>query len=293
MNAAAQHSARPRGNAAELARGTWIVLRAELWRLVRSRAAWAVLLIVMAAAAIRAASSAHGLVAERASLVSGGAWPALADGWRVGLVLGALVLAAGGARALAADLEQGLARLALVRSASRGALLLGRAALGPICVLALWAGSGLAACAAAAALHGFGPLVDEGYTLLRAEEAFRELRLAALAVLPALLATWILGLCIGALAPSAAGAVAAALGLLLAFDLLKGDLLGPAAEWIFAAHAPTLLDSSAFRGLGELLRGYSDAPATGERLRAALLVPLPQALALLALARLALARRRL
>ncbi len=290
---AADPSPRPRAPLAELARGTWIVLRAELWRLAHSRVAWSLVALVALAAAARSAQSAHDLARARPSLVSGAAWPALADGWRVGLVLAALVLVAGGARALAADLESGLARLALTRSASRGALLLGRALLGPIGVLALWTASGLGALAAAGALAPFGPLVDEGYTLLEAREAFGELRLAALAVWPALLATWMLGLAVGSVAPTAAGAVAAALGLWLGFDLLKGDLLGAHAEWIFAAHAPTLLDGSAFRGLGELLRGFSDAPPTDEALRAALIVPLPQAAALLAAALAVLARRRL
>lgn len=284
---------RPRGTPGDLARGTAIVLRAELWRLLHSRVAWSLLALVALASAARSATSALELSSARPSLTSGGAWPALADGWRVGLVLAALVLVAGGARALAADLESGLARLALTRSASRGALLLGRALLGPIAVAALWGASGLAALAAAGTLAPFGPLVDEGYTLLEAAEALGELRLAALAVWPALLATWILGLLVGAIAPTAAGAVAAALGLWLGFDLLKGDLLGAHGEWIFAAHAPTLLDGSAFRGLGELLRGFSDAPPTDAALRAALIVPLPQALALLAAALTVLARRRL
>lgn len=277
----------------ELARGTWIVLRAETWRSLRSRLAWITWSLVTLLAAAQAASSALSTAAQRPSLASGGAWSCWADGWRVGLALGALVLVAGGARALAGDLEQGLVRLAVTRCVSRPALILGRALLGPLHALALWLGSGLGAGAAAGGWLDFGPLVDEGYLLLAASEAFGELRLAALAVLPALVATWVLGLFVGTLARSAAGAVAAALGLWLAFDLFKTALLGRDVDWVFAAHAPTLLDTSPFRGLGDLLRGFSDAPATDETLRAALLVPLPQALALCAGALAVLARRRL
>lgn len=273
--------------------GVRLVLGAELWRLGRSRAAWVLALGVALASAARARGSGLLTLAERGSLSSGGAWAPLADGWRVGLVLAALVLVAGGARSLAADIEQGLVRLALVRSAGRGALLLARTLLAPVCALALWLAAGLGAWLGAAIGLDFGPLVDEGYTLLGADEARRELQLAVLAVLPALGACWILGLAVGVLAPSAASAVAAALGVWLAFDLLKGPLLGRDADWVFAAHAPTLLDSSPLRGLGELLRGFSDAPATDEGLRAALLVPWPQAGVLLVLALVVFARRRL
>jgi ABC-type transport system involved in multi-copper enzyme maturation permease subunit len=277
----------------ELLHGVRIVLRAEVWRLLRSRTGWGLTLGVLLLSGARAYSSVLVTLAQRPSLSSGGAWACWADGWRVGLVLAALVLVAGGARSLAADLEQGLVRLALVRSASRSAVLLGRALLAPLCVLALWAASGLGSFFGAALGLDFGPLVDEGYTLLTSSEALADLRLAALAVLPALLASWVLGLTIGAISRSAAGAVAAALGLWLSFDLFKNTLFGRGAEWVFAAHVPTLLDTSPFRGLSELLRGFSDAPSTDATLRAALLVPLPQALLLLAIAWITLTRRRL
>ena len=273
--------------------GTWIVFAAEAWRLVRSRTGHAMLLGVLVASAARAWASTLVTIAERPSLTSGGAWACAVDGWRVGLVLAGLVLVAGGARALAADLEQGLVRLALVRSASRSAVFLGRACLAPIAALALWAAAAVGAFAAAGLGLDFGDVVDEGYTLLTADEAWIEVRLAGLVVLPALMASWVLGLLVGALARSAAGAVAAALGLWLAFDLFKGALFGQAADWVFATHAPTLLDTSPFRGLGELLRGFSDAPATDATLRAALFVPLPEALLIVVLGCCVLARRRL
>jgi len=274
------------------------VARAEWGRLLCLRATWLVLLLLAAVSRLRAWVSVSAVAAERVGaggedpVSSGLGWAPLVDGWRTGLVLGALVLVAVSARSLAGDHEAGVLRLALTRSAPRGALVWGRLLLSPLLVLATVAATGLAAFAVAGANGDFGPFVEDGYEIFAAEELRAELARSVVAILPALLATYAFGLFVSSLAPGATVAVTAALGVFLAFDLFK-DTLGRAGDWVFAKHVPTLADSSAWDELQKVVRGFSDAVLSERLFRIGLVAPLPSILLLGLLASLVLSRRRL
>lgn len=276
--------------------GTLAVFRAELARLVRVRSTWAVALLLALLSAARAFVAVGATVAERGGATdpvsSGTAWAPWIDGWRAGLVVGGLVLVAFGARTLAGDREAGVLRLAVTRSASRGALVWGRLLLAPLLVVAVVALTGAAAWAVARGAGDFGPLVEDGYEILTAEELSGEVRRGVLAVLPALVALFSFGLLVSSVAGSAAVAVPLALGAFLAFDLFK-DALGDARYFVFAAHAPTLADSSAWSELPGLTRGFSDAGFPDPLVRAGLVAPWPATLVCALAASLVLSRRRL
>lgn len=109
-----------------------------------------------------------------------------------------------------------------------------------------------------------------------------------------MLSAWAFGLLVGACSRSAAGAVATSLGLLLAFDVLK-ESIGPTARFLFAYHAPTLVDSkeAGLLGVSQLARGYSDGGVSEGMLRAAHILPWPQTLVLVILAAVVVQRRSL
>ena len=81
-------------------------------------------------------------------------------------------------------------------------------------------------------------------------------------------------------------------GVFLAFDLFK-EGLGEARAYVFAAHAPTLSDTSAWSELPGFARGYSDAVFPEALERVGHLVPWPAAALFVAGAWWVLARRRL
>lgn len=282
----------------------WLAsFRAERHRVLRSRACRWLAAVLVAVPALRvwtmhvldARARAEAVLAGRsaASAVSSGAgWAPLVDGWRAGLVLGALLLLVHGLRSVAADREQGLLRLACVQGVSRGGLVAGRALLSVLLVLAVVAATGLGALAATSALFDLGPLVEDGFPLASAAELRADLLLAVALALPALLATHAFGVCLSGLSRTAAGALVAGLVLFLGFDLFQ-DSLGTAGPWVFAAYAPTLVDGSALAEMSGLARGYSDAGFPDELVRKNLLLPWPQALLFLLAAGLAVSRRRL
>ncbi|MFT5050017.1 MAG: hypothetical protein ACI8QZ_001410 [Chlamydiales bacterium] len=274
-------------------RGSWLILRAELARLLWSRSTWATGLVLAALSALRAmASVAAAAGPAGASVSSGRAWAPLADGWRAGLVLGVLVLLTFSARSIAGDRETGVLRLAITRSATRGAVLWGRLMLAPILIVAIVSVTGLAAGLVALRAGDYGPLVEDGYELLSASELREEFTRGLLASLPALWATFAFGLLISCMARSATGAVAGALGAFLAFDLFK-DALGQARFFVFASYVPTLADSSPWAELTGVARGFSDAGFSDTLLRSAALMPGPEALAMAGLGVLILSRRSL
>jgi len=274
-------------------KGSWLILRAELARLVWTRSTWVTGLLLAALSALRAlASVAASAGPGGASVSSGHAWAPLADGWRAGLVLGVLVLLTYSARSIAGDRETGVLRLAITRSATRGAVIWGRLMLAPIMIVAIVTLTGLSAATVALRAGDFGPLVEDGYELLSASELREEFTLGLLASLPGLWATFALGLLISCMARSATGAVAGALGTFLAFDLFK-DALGDARFAVFASYVPTLADSSPWGELTGVARGFSDAGFSDALLRSALTVPAPEALLLAGLGWLVLIRRSL
>jgi hypothetical protein len=283
-------------------RGTVRVLSAELYRLATTRATYVAALFLFLVPVLRVWAAELGERAARLEAASRGSallgleegrgWAPLVEGWRAGMALGGLLLLIHGARSIAGDRESGLLRLATTRTASRGALVLGRALLGPVLVLSLVVLSGLGAWLASWYWFDFGPLVEDGYTILEASEVQAELRLAVLAALPALLAVHAFGLFISAASRSATGAVAVAVAMLLAFDLLK-DAVGEARYWVFASFAPSFVDGSAMKEMAGIARGYSDAGYPAALLRMNFLLPWPELLLLVTLTGLVLSRRRL
>ncbi|MEX1026060.1 MAG: hypothetical protein WD226_13380 [Planctomycetota bacterium] len=274
-----------------------LVLRAELERLARSRAAWALLVVVAALSAARAAATIALAGRAGATLDAGGAWAPFVDGWSLGLALTAAITLVAGALILASDLENGVVRLTLTRSAGRGSLLVGRCLLAPFVALPLACAAGFGAWASARLGAGgsldFGALVEEGYQYMSAAEVWREVELACASSALGLLGLWALGLAVATLARSAAWAVALALGGWLAFDQLKRDLLGDDAYWFFPSHVPSPEDASAFAGLAAFVRGASDALPADEHMTYALLAPALGVPLVLLGAWTSLARRRL
>lgn len=276
--------------------GVWRVFRAELGRLTRLHSTYWVGLVLAALSGARTLLAVGATAAERGGatdpMTSGTAWAPFVDGWRAGLVLGALVLLVLAARSIAGDRDAGVLRLAVTRSASRSALVLGRLLLAPLLVLALVVVTGAAAWGAASLGADFGPLVEDGYELMSTFELRAEVARSVAAVLPALFATFAFGLFVSTLASGATVAVSAALGVFLVFDLFK-EVLGEARYLVFASHVPTLSDTSAWAELPGVARGFSDAGFSDGLFRAALIVPWPGAILFAAGACLVLSRRAL
>lgn len=272
--------------------GTWRVLRAEIWRLVRVLPMWMTGLVLALVAGTTAWASHVRAIREGTldPIESGRAWAPFVDGWRAGLVLGAFALLAFAARSVAGDRETGVVRLACTRSASRAGLVTGRLLLGPLLVLLVVLVSGLAAGIVAVQLGDLGAFVEDGYEILAREELVEEVRRAVLSILPGLFALYAFGLFVSCIARGATVAVTSALGAFVAFDLFK-EALGEERYLVFASHVPTLADTSAWSELPGLVRGYSDAFYEDALLRAAWIVPWP-ALAAFLLAGILVLRRR-
>lgn len=280
--------------------GLLLVTRAEAYRLLHARSTWIGVaflagvsaLRVLVARAIDTASRAEALAAGRSTdeTFANSAWSPFVDGWRTGLAAATILLLIHAAMTLAADRESGVLRLGITRSSTRSATVLGRALLAPVYVLVAFAVTGLSAYAASSAFYEFGPLVEDGYELLSAEELGTELRRAALAALPALIATYAFGLFVSAMSRSATTAIAVSLSTWLAFDLFK-EVLGPARYWVFASFSPSLVDGSAMQEMAGVAQGYSDAGFAEGLYRMNLILPWPEAALLVLLACWILSRR--
>jgi ABC-type transport system involved in multi-copper enzyme maturation permease subunit len=282
--------------------GVLLVLHAEAYRLLHARTTWvggAFLALVaglrvLAARVAQTASRAEALAAGRSNAgeLENSAWGPFVDGWRAGLAAATILLLVHAATTLAADRESGVLRLSVTRSSTRAATVIGRALLAPVFVVCAVVVTGVAAWAASSAFYEFGPLVEDGYELLSKEELLTELRRAALAVLPPLLATYCYGLFVSAFSRSATSAVGVALSSWLAFDLFK-DVLGPSQYWVFASFTPSLVDGSAMQEMAGVARGYSDAGFAEGLYRMNMTLPWPEGLLLVALACWILSRRAL
>jgi len=282
--------------------GTWRVFRAELYRLLRTRIAhfaalFLVLVPVLHVTVARYLDAAQRIDAARRGrellgLDEGLGWAPLVEAWRVGLALGALLLLIHGARTLAGDRERGILRLASTRTSTRASLVFGRALVGPLLVLAVAALTGLGAWLSAGVWFDFGPLVEDGYTILEPEELRGELIRALASSVLALWAVHAFGLLVSAVARGATLAVACAIALFLAFDLFK-RALGDLGHWIFATYSPSFIDGSAMEEMAGMAHGYSDAGYPEELLRMSFVLPVPQALLMLVLAAAVMRRKRL
>lgn len=282
--------------------GTWRVFRAELLRLRVTRSTHLAALFLLLVPAVHVAVSRLLEAAERVELLRRGreplgldeglGWAPFTEAWRIGLALAGLLILIHGARSLAGDRDRGYLRLASTRTASRPALVLGRALLAPLLVVAATLLTGLGALLPSWYWYDFGALVEDGYTILTPEELQAELLPAVLSAMLALLALHAAGLLVSALSRAATLAVAVAVALFLAFDLLE-PALGGAAAWVFASYSPSLIDGSAMEELVGMANGYSDAGYPEPRMRMSLVLPVPQLLLLVGLASLVLGRRRL
>ena len=275
--------------------GTWRVFHAEFVRLLRSRPAWAVALVLAGLSALRVlAAVSTGVMGQggESPVSSGASWAPFVDGWRTGLTLGTLGLLVFAARSIAGDLETGVLRVALTRSVTRSALILGRLLLAPAQVVMVILCTGLASFLVASIYGDFGPLVEDGYELFSAQELRSELGRAVWAAVPPMIATYAFGLLVSCLARSATEAVVGSLGVFLAFDMFK-ESLGQAQYWVFAAFAPTLADGSAVGEMSGIARGFSDSGFSETLLRMNHIIPWPQALLSTLLACLVLSRRSL
>ena len=270
--------------------GTLCILRSEFDRLIRSLSMWIVGLTVGVVAAISALASSVQILGQGA-VESGGGWSCMLDGMRTGLALTVFALLVTSARSLAGDHESGLLRMAVTRSTARPALVLGRLLIAPLPILGGLLVSFLGAWLVARSQLDFGPLVEQGYEIMSAEELFGEVRLALFATLPALVALWSFGLLVSACSRTAVGAVAVTLVLFVAFDLVKESLNPEHTYLVFASFAPSLADSSALGEAAKVVQGFSDRGFPDDLLQLAMWLPWAQALLILGLT-VAVIRRR-
>lgn len=283
--------------------GALRVLRAELARMLGSRAAWlgAAMIVAVPVLRIWAASFAQRAKALQAvgsgetvaGLSEGTGWAMLVSGWRAGLMLATALLLVQAARSLAGDRETGVLRLAVTRSASRSGAVVGRALMGPLLVVGMMALAGVTSYLAASAVGGdFGDLVEDDYAIFTADEVLVELRRALLVASLGLVAVHAFGLLVSSVARGPVLALAGSLALVLVWDVFKDDF-GVARWWVFASHAPTFADGSAMFEMVKFANGYSDAGLPEAIVNMGLILPPVEALAFVALAALAIRRRPL
>ncbi|MEM9379109.1 MAG: ABC transporter permease subunit [Planctomycetota bacterium] len=281
--------------------GALRVLRAELFRLRGSRAAWiggilvaiVPMLRVWAAVLAARAQEIERIAAGRdpIGLSEGTGWAHRGDGWRAGLMLGTALLLVQAARSIAGDRETGVLRLAVTRSVSRSGAVVGRALLGPLLVLGIVAISGLAALAASKGLGGsFGDLVEDDYVIFTAGEVGGELARALVVVTLGLMSIHAFGLLVSSFDKGPVLALAGSLSALLLWDVFKSDV-GELRWYVFASHAPTFADGSGMREMSSFARGMSDAGLPEAVHNMGLVFPLVEGALFVLLATLILRRR--
>lgn len=274
-------------------------LRAELFRMLRVRSNWLLLLLppLVGAARVlggrvgddlaRSRRAIEGADAAGVAAVSG--FGPLADGLRTGGAVLTLVVLISGALALVRERENAALGLAFL-ARSRLAVLLAKAL-----ALALFALLGFAllfagSAGVAGALYGFGAVVEEGYEMASASELWIETAKGSLAVLPALVAAGWFALLVSALAATTGAAVSGALIPFVAFDVLRG-LFGDGVRHVFATYVPFLSDGSTLATLTKIARAYSDAGWAPHELLRATCIPGAEGLLLLLAAAIALHAR--
>lgn len=277
------------------------ILRAELFRLTRTRAGRVGLLVpaLLAVAQIGVAELMDQIAAARAVAAGGAAAAAmesepafgpLADGvGGLGAMALTMIALLTGAFSVVRERDQGsLPQWLLARS--RGAVVLGKALGTCVYVLLSFAALLVASMAMAALQHDYSAIVDDGFEMASAGELWLEVLRAIAAGLPALLCC----ACFGVLASSLAASVgAAAVGAIVPFTLLAlfQSTLGSAADRLFITYAPFFSERAPLARLTKVARAFSDTHwEQGELLRATL-VPTIEAAACLAIAWLVTRRR--
>jgi len=283
-------------------RGSLRVLGAEWSRLVTARSAHicALLLVIVPVLRVMATFGNAKLAdlereargGQAIGLDGGTGWAPFIDGWRAGLMLGVALLLVHAARSLAGDRESGLLRIPVTRSASRTGALVGRALLGPIMVLLIAVLTGLGAFVAASVLGDMGPLVDDDYTISTLADLQSALARSMLVSSLGLMAVHAFGLLVATVSRGAVIALAASLATLLLWDVFKVSL-GDVRWWVFASHAPTILDSSAMNEMAGVARGYSDKGLAEDVFRRGLVFAPLSAVVMVLLSALLLRRRAL
>ena len=226
------------------------------------------------------------------------AFQAVGSGLSIGLPLAAWILAGLASQSIAGELARGTLRNVLLRPLARWQLVIGKAlallAMGALSYAALAA----AALGAAGLAFDFADLAEvlpngDAFPLPGATAAeLRPLLVRALmAPLVPLAAMIGVGFLAGSVLRNGAGALAAAFGSLLFFDLARGVARGVAAEgWFASAYLPSPLgDSSFFKFYGDLAEGVSNTAF--EFAESSTFVPPLWCLATFGLAALVLSRR--
>ena len=210
-------------------------------------------------------------------------YPLLVHGILAGLTILALILTVLAATTLARDVELGSGRLALTRGVSRPAWVVSRFL--TLNLAAFLAGGAvfLASWGCAALLGDFGPILDDGFPIYEEawirREIFTGLWGAALP-LPGVVAA---GLLVSSCARSSGVAVAVAMIAALILDVGQ-NWVETAGRYVYASYLPTLLDRSYLTQVVQCSRGFSDYGFSEQESLLNLVVPIPEALALLALA---------
>lgn len=284
-------------------RGSLLIARSELYRDLRSRSTWVLIVLVGLVPLVRVLAWRLAEAPERlrraqsgasrsAEELAGAGWAPLVESWRFGLVLGGLALLIHFARGLAGDHDTGMARLAVTRSVSRSGLVMGRALLIPPYVLAMALVTGCAAWMSVTATYELGDLIVDGYTIATSLELRSELTKSVLVTLPALLCLCSFGLLVSAATRSAVAAVALSAAGFLGYDLFK-EVLGGKAAYVFASYVPSIFDESAMHEMVQVALGYSDAGMSSASMNAAAILPWPEAALALGFACLLVSRKRL
>ena len=242
------------------ARPVWRACRFELARLFqRPRTLFALWLLPGLAAIFAVGRRALEARAARAELEEEAlysatavtAYEAFGSALRGSLPLCALLLAALASQSFSTDRHRGVLRATLLQSVGRGSLAIGRALAwlmaGSLCYL-LVAGVGYLAAGSLFPFEGLVELLPNGATfaLVPEQELAQELRAILFQPLLPLLALATLGLLAGALARTAAGALALALTLTVGLDLLRAVARSFDVEGLLlSAHLPSLLAGGA------------------------------------------------
>lgn len=276
------------------------VMRAELFRLTRTRAGRIGLVVpaLLCAVQLGVVEFLHSLTTARAA--AEGITPAdapietafgpFADGvGGLGAMALTMIALLTGAFCLVRERDQGsLPQWLLARS--RGAVVVGKALGNGIYVVVSFVLLLLVAAALAAVRHDFTAIVEDGFEMASAQEQWLEVARAVGAGLPALLCCTFFGVLVSSVTASVG---AAAVGSIVPFTLLAlfQSTLGDAARRLFVTYAPFFSERAPLVRLAKVARAFSDTHwEEGELLRAAA-VPGVEALACLAVAWLVTRRR--
>lgn len=279
--------------------GVLTALKSECFVLIRSRIPWLLLVLPAVASVLKMGmlkmknigtqvlSSANSNVD---TTVTG--YGFLVDGLLIGLVITYLLLLGFSAYTFVIDRERGIIRHSIVRSVSRGELIIAKYV--SLCLLAFFSVmvTLLSTWLAAALFWDLGPLIEDGYQIIGVHEMHREIMLGlklALIPLPACLA---FGLLFSVCARSAIQAVSLAIGAGLFLDIFK-SALGDLQHFIFSSFQPSLIDHSYLTDVQRIVSGYSDVLMDNRIHQLNLWIPIPEALFILLVTLIVTNRRNL